>query len=344
MRIINKKYLLVILLIGIILTGFIIFKPKENVKLDNVILKQEVNNKTFAMYTETDNGYEEYEGNKFPDMYVLNIEKSKCIDNNGKELENVLSYENDKVTITSGNTTYCYLYFDKSLGLEIKEKTPNGLKTDKERGAMYRFQGQQSEGINNYICFGTSKKEESGYVDCGLADYDFKNSITMIARLKFNDLESDQQFLGNWEVAGGGLTFYTSVLQIAVYIDDGYKVVDSTHNFSLDMYYTVVSVYDGEEMSIYIDGQKVISQKLSGNIKPSIMPIYLGANPNPDSNTAYSYTTFTDALVFDSALTETEIEKYFSGEINEELVLSEYVNKYADKKSDQELLLYYKFD
>ncbi len=157
MRIINKKYLLIILLVGVIITGVIVAKPKEEVKLDNVILKQDLNNKTFAMYKEDDdNNYVKVEDNKFPDMYVLNLTESKCIDNNGNELNEVLSYENDKVTITSGNTTYCYLYFDKSLGLEIKEKNPSGLKAEKVRGAMYRFQGQQSEGINNYICFGTS--------------------------------------------------------------------------------------------------------------------------------------------------------------------------------------------
>ncbi len=156
MRIINKKYLLVILLVGI-LTGVIVLKPKEEVKLDNVVLKQEVNNKTFAMYKEdTENNYVPVTENKFPDMYVLNIEKSKCVDNNGNELNGVLSYENDKVTITSGNTTYCYLYFDKSLGLEIKETNPNKLSTDQIRGSMYRFQGQQNENVNNYICFGTS--------------------------------------------------------------------------------------------------------------------------------------------------------------------------------------------
>ena len=165
MRIINKKYLLIILLVGVILTGVIIFKPKEEVRLDNVILKQEVNNKIFAMYKEEGNEYVPVNDNKFPDMYVLNLTKSKCIDNNGNELEDVLSYENDKVVLTTNKSSYCYLYFDKSLGLEIKEKKPNKLSTDQIRGAMYRFQGQAkdengNELVNNYICFGTSDKEE----------------------------------------------------------------------------------------------------------------------------------------------------------------------------------------
>ena len=163
MKIINKKYLIVILLVGIILTGAIFLKPNKKVKLDNVILKQEVNNKTFAMYKEdAENNYVPVEGTKFPEMYVLNLTESKCIDNNGNELTGVLSYENGTVTITSGNTTYCYLYFDKTLGVEIfetKDISSHGLKIDKVRGEMYRFQGQQSKGINNYICFGTSDKE-----------------------------------------------------------------------------------------------------------------------------------------------------------------------------------------
>ena len=165
MRIINKKYLLIILLIGIILTGFIVLKPSKEVQLDNVILKQEINKKTYAMYKEdSENNYVPVEGTKFPEGYVLNVNESKCIDNNGNELSGVLSYENGNVTITSGNTTYCYLYFDKTLGVEIKEKTPKGLSLDKIRGEMYRFQGQAkdengNELVDNYICFGTSDKD-----------------------------------------------------------------------------------------------------------------------------------------------------------------------------------------
>ncbi len=111
MRIINKKYLLIILLAGVILTGIIILKPTKEVKLDNVVLKQELDKKSFAMYIKNDDEYEAYEGTKFPEGYDLDLNESKCIDNNGQEIEDVLSYKNGEVTITSGKTTYCYLYF-----------------------------------------------------------------------------------------------------------------------------------------------------------------------------------------------------------------------------------------
>ena len=117
MRIINKKYLLIILLVGII-TGAVIMKPKEKIQLDNVILKQEVNNKTFAMYIKNDDAYEKYEGTKFPEGYDLNLNKSKCVDKDGVEIENVLYTKDNKVGVKSNKSFYCYLYFDL---LEEKE-------------------------------------------------------------------------------------------------------------------------------------------------------------------------------------------------------------------------------
>ena len=157
MRIINKKYLLIILLVGVLLTGVFLFKANKEVKLDNVILKQEVNNKTFAMYKEYgENNYVPVEGTDFPKGYYLNITESKCIDNNGNKLEGVLSYENNEVTITSGNTTYCYLYFDKSMGIKLVENNPDVI-TSQLMSELYRYHGLE---VDNYICFGASKMKD----------------------------------------------------------------------------------------------------------------------------------------------------------------------------------------
>ena len=170
MRIINKKYLLVILLVGIILTGVIILKPNKEVQLDDVILKQEVNNKTMAMYVGRDNNYEEYEGNSFPKGYRLNQEKSKCIDNNGAEINNVLKEENGSVSLTTNKSSYCYLYFDEKENLSnicngstMQECMSNPDKLNKIKtveslsndivGDMYRYQG--TDNVSNWICFGT---------------------------------------------------------------------------------------------------------------------------------------------------------------------------------------------
>ncbi len=173
MRIINKKYLLVIFLAGIILTGVIFLKPNHEVKLDNVILKQEVNNKTMAMYVGRDNNYEEYEGNSFPKGYRLNQNKSKCIDNNGAEINNALKEENGSISLTTNKSSYCYLYFDEKENLSnicngstmqecvsnenqlSKIKTIENM-TNEITSELYRYHGLE---VDNYICFGTDDKE-----------------------------------------------------------------------------------------------------------------------------------------------------------------------------------------
>ena len=273
MRIINKKYLLIILLIGIILTGVIIFKPKETVKLDNVVLKQELNNKTFAMYTETDSGYEEYKENNFPTAYVLNLDKSKCIDNSGNEIENALYTKDNKVGIRSNKSFYCYLYFDKSLGLEIKEKNPQGLSSDKVKGAMYRFQGQTkdeegNELVDNYICFGTSNKE-----DC-LKDTDhYMYRIIGIeaetGRVKVIKKESLKEYSNWWDNEDDDIEFpdsniYKTIsgegfLENLTYVPVGWseKIANNTWMYG-DMYgnNTMGASQTGEELYLVETGQK----------------------------------------------------------------------------------------
>ena len=147
-------------------------------------------------------------------------------------------------------------------------------------------------------------------------------------------------FFGNWDTAGGGLLLGEKKIELWLHISGDYEKIYSDE-IKLDSYYTIVGVYDGNEMSIYIDGKKISSSQVNGNIQSINMPILLGGNPT-QNGAPYnvSYTTFTDALVFDSALSETEIREYFGETIDKDKVL----NKYVNTESDQKLLLYYKFD
>ena len=84
-----------------------IVKDKEEIKVDK---------KQFGMYVENEDGeFVEYTDSElFPDssMYTFNEEKSFCVDNKDNVLENIISYSNGKVTVTSNKTLYCTLYFD----------------------------------------------------------------------------------------------------------------------------------------------------------------------------------------------------------------------------------------
>ncbi len=328
MRIINKKFLVIIILVGVVITGAVIFKPNEESELYEVKLQDDNKKDLAIMVEQLDKSYKE--NNKIPYKgYTLNKEKTKCIDNNGNEVEEDITYENGTITISTDRTIYCYLYFDRKEEIE-------DLSGQNHNGKNYAVEWTE-KGIT------TSTKDANGYVDCGLENYDFKDSITKITRVKFSDLTGVQNFFGNWEAAGGGLYIVNGLVYFNLCIEeiDNYIVLETTYKIDADKYYTIAGVYDGNEITIYIDGQKIISKEMRGNIRSSNMPIFLGANPNRYYiYEDVSYTTFTDALVFDTALSDEEIKENFSKEIDKENVLNNYVNNGSDKK----LLLYYKFN
>ncbi len=309
MRIINKKYLLIVLLAGVILTGVFVFKPQKEEQLNEVVLKDEVSkNEAFAMYKEEGDSYTKIEETKFPDMYVLNLTKSKCIDNNGNEITDALSYENDKVVLKSNRSSYCYLYFDKSLGEEIKEKNPSGLKTDDVRGAMYRFQGQArdengNELVDNYICFGTSDKDKcTGDTDKYM--YRIIGIEAKTGRVKVIKMKALKQTYQWWDDYNTDKTFPESNIYKAIsgegflenltYVPEGWenKIADNTWTYG-DMWSndSIGAKQTGEGLYQTETGQKV-TQWYNHTTKdtPGAIATTVGYEYSPYKDTIVYYT------------------------------------------------------
>ena len=129
----KKRYILVV---GIIILGafsLVLLNNKldnKETKLDEVKLKEnKVNNKGFAIMIQKEDktGYEVYEESSWPTNMIYNNELSGCIDNYGSIIENSLSYnqETNKVTVNTGVTSSCYLYFDLDKEAPIVSATVN---------------------------------------------------------------------------------------------------------------------------------------------------------------------------------------------------------------------------
>jgi len=114
-----KGLVIVCLFLIEICSLFLTYKSFSNRPLKEVKETNKVDNKKFSMYIENNNGdYEEYTTSEFfpsKTFYSFNSEESNCIDNKGNVVNNALSYEDSKVTVTSNKTLYCYLYFDKNI-------------------------------------------------------------------------------------------------------------------------------------------------------------------------------------------------------------------------------------
>ncbi len=159
----KKKYGLLILIIVISITLIVSFNNKTINKLDEVKLNEKDSEMFAIMLEQEDQTYEESSNNEWPDYkYKFNNELSGCIDKNGDKIkEEILTFDEEtrKATVETSKTSYCYLYFDKLTAPGTKLEGYSNLSYDL-KGGMYRYQGDKDTVDNNYICFGTTDKQD----------------------------------------------------------------------------------------------------------------------------------------------------------------------------------------
>ncbi|MBQ7031518.1 MAG: hypothetical protein IJN13_04000 [Bacilli bacterium] len=119
MRVVNKKlWIITITLLVVIECVFTYLSVKSYGNKDIKEIKEEnkVNKEMFSMYVENKDGdYVEYTDSEYYPIglkYYFNEERSNCTDNKGKVVNDVISYNNNKITVSSNKTLFCYLYFD----------------------------------------------------------------------------------------------------------------------------------------------------------------------------------------------------------------------------------------
>ena len=229
------------------------------------------------------------------------------------------SYDNS----TKGQTFKSAISVITNLGETIIED----LSGNGNVGIAYNIVKLDNEGIT------TSDENKKGYVDAGLAYHDFKNAVSLITRVRINNDVENQSIFNNWEGAGLGFAYrdvncsdyLCFIAQIGTY-----KIIKSNTDIKIGTWYTLVATYDGQTIKIYINGVETANYPITGNIIASVLPIFLGANPEKKVHGNFSYVTFSDALIFDRALSEEEIKANYTNIPNP-----------VDKSN---LLLWYKFN
>lgn len=151
------------------------------------------------------------------------------------------------------------------------------------------------------------------YVDIGLANYDFHNSISYVVYLKILTAK-DSKIIGNWEAAGGGIGISNSINWLLdFYNGKEYIVIQTSYTTDTYKYVTVIGTHDGTSMSLYLDGI-LVNKVASDQITVSPMPILIGANPNPTVLAdAFSNISLKEVMLYDRALTEDEVKTITEG-------------------------------
>jgi len=106
--------ILIVMELGFVFLSFKAYSNKtveEIKKVNNIVEKEQ-----FSMYIEQEDGTykREKQTNYLPATgYILNEEKTYCEDTKGVKVENAVSFNSGKLTMTSSKTIYCTLYMDK---------------------------------------------------------------------------------------------------------------------------------------------------------------------------------------------------------------------------------------
>ena len=90
------------------------------------------------------------------------------------------------------------------------------------------------------------------YIDLGLTNYDFGNSITMVIKVKFNELNKEQAFFGNFENSGIGLDLLsTNYVAALMKVGNSWVTVSSNNAITLDKVYTIILVYENSNLKLF---------------------------------------------------------------------------------------------
>ena len=136
-------------------------------------------------------------------------------------------------------------------------------------------------------------------------DYNF-NNITTIMRVKVSELNNNIYFLSN-----DNISLYYDITHKAFIFKNGSNTI-STDTFDLEKnkWYILGYTYDGNTLSLYIDGNKMTTSNITGSIGSSFK---LGAD---NSSTNISKITVGDVLFYNKVLSDNDINNYYSLNMN----------------------------
>ena len=167
----NRKYILITLAFLLALTfnigmRYLATRPRYKTLPEvRLVNQKEESTKGFAIMVqnESGDGYIEYEGDTWPSVEEgYEFKEAKCIDNEGQLVEGALTFKDGKATLTTSQTVYCTMYFDKKPETIkiLREKDTQGYLSEDPQGGMYRYQvapssSSDAANMTNWICFGT---------------------------------------------------------------------------------------------------------------------------------------------------------------------------------------------
>jgi hypothetical protein len=190
---------------------------------------------------------------------------------------------------------------NESGGLQARDSSGNGYHGTLVGKPTWRREGGaiggalEFDGTGDYVVIGNQRQ------------FDITDEITVAAWIKVN------RFDRNWQaiVGKGDLSWRIArdrdrdCLQFAFNSVPNEQLLKGQIIVTDGQWHHVAGVYDGRQMSLYIDGQLDVSQATTTNIPVSDKPVYIGENSQARGR--YWNGRISDVRVYRRALTPQEI-------------------------------------
>ena len=251
------------------------------------------------------------------------IEENNFLGRHSKEtIQVIIKYKKD-ITSSDLPTTQMNLSFNLSLTYKQAKNSDN---RQGESTIITDLSGNGNDGI---MYGGRVNADGSVYLDgiddyinCGLENYDFGDSATLVAKVKVEkDVTSARYILNKHEGGGLGISLQSNNNETyavsSFHINGSYKT-NGWRRIIINSWYILVATYDGNLLKLYSNGTQFDNgTSVDGPITIVSVPLLIGANPKLDG-TAEGFTniTISDALIFDRALTAEEISTDYASTIN----------------------------
>ena len=143
----------------------------------------------------------------------------------------------------------------------------------------------------------------------------FQNAITISFWMKVEQLFDREAFPishGSWENRWKISIIPDHRLRWTIKTSSGIKDLDSSTKLDANIWYHIVTLFDGDDIEIYINGELNSHGSFSGKIFTTDIDLTIGQIL--PSNTAYNFKGIIDDVrIYDSAISESQIEKLYTG-------------------------------
>lgn len=193
------------------------------------------------------------------------------------------------------NTAYVWYSYDEN-------KWANVVTVNNSDKQIYDLTGRNNIKVNNLRVNNGNVVIDDKYLDLNISNYKY-SEISNIFRIKFDELKDNVYIISNDKIT----YYYDPTNKVFAFKNGNNNVVSQPYNLEKDKWYIIGYTYDGNDVSFYVDGDKLSTAKIEGNVN-SLASFKLGTN---NSLNKISKITVGDVLFYNRILSDNEINNNY---------------------------------